>query len=227
MIEAMYWTCADALTLAAQLGNAQELPSPEILRQRINVLFSSMSQRGRQAGISDDDLREATYAIAALMDEKLDNTSWSGRQAWYAERLQYVYFGETTAGEGFFQRLNVLKQTPGKEHLVQIYYLCMALGFRGKYGVKGAVGDIQAEQDHARNVVAQHLPPSETISPAGHTSAMLSFGKRRRAPVIVIGAAICAVCVLGFFTLKMIISSTASSAADDINRATTSAAPRS
>src|SRR5512145_1857843 len=114
MIEAMYWTCADAMTLAAQLGDAQELPPPEVLRQRINVLFSSMSQRGKQAGISDVDLREATYAIAALMDEQLLRSNWTGRTAWMAQPLQLTYFNENTAGEGFFQRLSALEQSQGK-----------------------------------------------------------------------------------------------------------------
>jgi type VI secretion system protein ImpK len=163
MIEAMYWTCADAMTLAAQLADAQELPPPDVLRQRINVLFSSMSQRGKQAGITDTDLRDATYAIAALMDEQLLRSNWTGRTAWMAQPLQLTYFNENTAGEGFFQRLSALEQSPGQEHLVQIYYLCLALGFRGRYAVAG-VGDVQAEQEHARNIVAQRLPPSEVIS---------------------------------------------------------------
>jgi type VI secretion system protein ImpK len=228
MIEAMYWTCADAMTLAAQLGDAQELPSPEVLRQRINVLFSNMSQRGKQVGISDVDLREATYAIAALIDEKLLNSTWSGRTAWLAQQLQLIYFGETTAGEGFFQRLNVLEQTPGKEHLVQIYYLCMTLGFRGQYATRqGVAGDIQAEQEHARNVVAQHLPPSEVLSPTGHIRSLLAAGKRRSPPVVLVGVAVCLVCIIGFVALKIIVSSTASSAADEIKRSQISISPRS
>lgn len=217
MIEAMYWTCADAMTLAAQLGDAQELPPPEVLRQRINVLFSSMSQRGKQAGIADVDLRDATYAIAALMDEQLLRSNWTGRTAWMAQPLQLTYFNENTAGEGFFQRLSALEQTPGKEHLVQIYYLCLALGFRGRYAVAG-IGDVQAEQEHARNVVAQHLPPSEVLSPAGYAKSSLSLGKRRGPPAILIGAAICVTCIAVFVVLKIIVSSTASTAAEDIQR---------
>jgi type VI secretion system protein ImpK len=225
MIEAMYWTCADAMTLAAQLGDAQELPPPDVLRQRINVLFSSMAQRGKQVGISDVDLREATYAIAALMDEQLLRSNWSGRTAWMAQPLQLTYFNENTAGEGFFQRLNAMEQTSGKEHLVQIYYLCLALGFQGRYAVAG-VGDVQAVQEHARNVVAQHLPPSEVISPAGFAKPSLSFGRRRGPPTIVIGAAVCIACIVTFIVLKVVMSSTASAAVDDIKRAQPSVSPR-
>ena len=226
MIEAMYWTCADAMTLAAQLGDAQELPPPEVLRQRINVLFSSMSQRGKLAGIPDVDLRDATYAIAALMDEQLLRSNWTGRTAWMAQPLQLTYFNENTAGEGFFQRLSALEQTPGKEHLVEIYYLCLALGFRGRYAVAG-IGDVQAEQEHARNVVAQHLPPSEVLSPSGYGKASLSVGKRRGPPVVWVGAGICAACLAVFVILKIVLASTASTAVDDIQRTQVSVGSRS
>ncbi|MGC4068826.1 MAG: DotU family type IV/VI secretion system protein [Polyangiaceae bacterium] len=137
MIESMYWVCADAITLAAKLGDAQELPPPEALRQRINALFSGMAQKGRQVGISDVDFRDATYAIAAFMDEQIMRSSWSGKTAWMSQPLQLTYFNENTAGEGFFNRLHALASTAGKEHLVEIYYLCLALGFRGRYSIPG------------------------------------------------------------------------------------------
>ncbi len=218
MIEATYWVCSDALTLAAQLGQAQELPTPDILRQRINALFSGMAQRGRQVNLSDEDLRDATYAIAALMDEQILRSSWSGRTAWMSQPLQLIYFNENTAGEGFFQRLSALQQMPGKEHLVQVYYLCLALGFQGRYAVPGA-GDAAAICDHARNVVARRLPASETISPAGYPRGAAVTGQRRVPPLVGIGIGVCALCILVFVTLWVLNSSNASDAVDQMNRA--------
>jgi type VI secretion system protein ImpK len=225
MIESMYWVCADAITLAAKLGDAQELPPPEALRQRINALFSGMAQKGKQVGISDVDLRDATYAIAAFMDEQIMRSSWSGKTAWMAQPLQLTYFNENTAGEGFFNRLHALAATPGKEHLVEIYYLCLALGFRGRYSIPGT-GDVQAEQDHARNVVSARLLPSEPISPSGYNKAIVSGAGKRTLPAIWIGAGLCLVSIVVFVLLKLVIASTASSAADDIRRASVVTGPQ-
>jgi type VI secretion system protein ImpK len=226
MIESMYWVCADAITLAAQLGDAQELPQPEVLKQRINALFSSMAQKGRQAGISEVDLRDATYAIAAFMDEQLLRSSWSGRVTWMAQPLQLTYFNENTAGEGFFQRLKALAATAGKEHLVQVYYLCMALGFRGRYSIAGA-GDIETEQDQARNVLSAQLVSSEVISPSAYSKAGAIAGTKRRLPMIGLGAGVCLACIVIFTVLKISIASTASSGVDDIRRATAVTVPQS
>jgi type VI secretion system protein ImpK len=218
MIKSIYWVCADAIALAAQLGEAQELPKPEVLRQRINVLFSEMAQKGRQIGVSDVDLRDVTYAISAFMDEQLLRSSWTERQVWLAQPLQLAYFNENTAGEGFFQRLQILAGTPGKEHLVQIYYLCMALGFRGRYSVPGAGGDIKGEQDYARNVVSAKLLQDQVLSPSGISRAGVVAGSKRRWPVAKLGAGLCLVCIVIFAILKTVILSNASSAAEEIRQ---------
>jgi type VI secretion system protein ImpK len=225
-IESMYWVCSDALTLAAQLSSAQELPQAEVLRQRINALFSTMAQRARQVDVSDADLREATYALAAFMDEQILRSSWSGRQTWMAQPLQLVYFNENTAGEGFYQRLHTLEQTPGSEHLVEVYYLCIALGFQGRYAVAGT-GDLSVEQDHARSVVARHLPNSETISPNGYPRSALGGKGRRRLPILPIGIGLCVLAIVVFVVLRLSIASDASSATDEMNRAHVAQSPTS
>jgi len=219
-VQDMYWVCSDAITLAAQLAQAQELPQPEVLRQRINGLFSTMAQRARQVGVSDADLREVTYALAAFIDEQILRSSWSGRQMWMAQPLQLLYFNENTAGEGFYQRLHTLQQTPGSEHLVEIYYLCMTLGFQGRYAVPGA-GDINLEQEHARSVVSQKLPPNEVLSPNGSPRAALMGRGRRGFPILPIGIGLCVLCVLGFIFLRFDVAGDATDAGEQMKRAAT------
>jgi type VI secretion system protein ImpK len=136
MMDKMYWACADALSLASQLAWARDLPSPDVLQRRIAGLFEQMARKCREAGIPDDDVMEARYAIAAFMDEQIFRSPWPGRQQWMAQPLQMVYFNENTAGEGFFSRLQNLQQQPQRVHVLQIYYLCMALGFQGKFAVR-------------------------------------------------------------------------------------------
>ena len=42
------------------------------------------------------------------------------------------------AGERFFERLDKVRRAgEGKAELLEIYYLCMALGFEGKYKIAG------------------------------------------------------------------------------------------
>jgi type VI secretion system protein ImpK len=55
---------------------------------------------------------------------------------WELLPLQYNYFSEALAGTRFFDRLdNLLKRAEAEADVVEIYYLCLLLGCKGKYDV--------------------------------------------------------------------------------------------
>ena len=112
LLARMYWACSDPLTLASQLANARDLPSPDVLQRRVSSLFEQMTRKCRESGIPDEDANEAKYAIAAFIDEQIFRSAWPGRAQWMAQPLQLVYFNENTAGEGFFQRMAALQNQP-------------------------------------------------------------------------------------------------------------------
>ncbi len=215
--EDMYWICADALTFASQVVHAQELAAPDMLRQRINAMLASISQRARQTDVPETDVKEVVYALAAFIDEQILRSQWSGRQQWMAQPLQLLFFNENTAGEGFFDRLRMLQQTPGKEHIVQIYYLCLALGFQGKYGIQGADA-LGAVQENARAATLATLPSSEIISPAGYPRGAATRKGGRTFPYLAIGGAILGLSIILFIVLKVSIGVSASNVADETNK---------
>ena len=58
------------------------------------------------------------------------------RDEWEKYPLQLEYFGEQLAGNKFFDKLQaMLKQIDVTADAVEIYYFCMLLGFKGRYGV--------------------------------------------------------------------------------------------
>ncbi|MBX3261217.1 MAG: type IVB secretion system protein IcmH/DotU, partial [Labilithrix sp.] len=140
MIDRMYWACGEVLSVGAQLAEAPGLPSPDILKRRIGTLLEDMDRRGLELGIPKRDLDDAKYAVVAFIDEQLFRAPWAGRQEWMLEPLQLVYFNENTAGEGFFERLDALEREPARLHVLEVYYLCLALGFQGKFAVRGGDG---------------------------------------------------------------------------------------
>jgi type VI secretion system protein ImpK len=188
-MEKTYWAFSEALALAAQFAGARELPSPAVLRQRLASLFEQTGVRAKEAGFSDEDIREAVYAIAAFMDEQLMRSQWSGRTEWMSQPLQLVYFNENTAGEGFFQRLDAFKRMPGKEHLVQVYYLCIALGFLGRYAVRGKE-DLSAVEREVGAIAVQRMPTFKTLSPCGLPRDVVMKGSQRMAPFVLVGLSI-------------------------------------
>jgi type VI secretion system protein ImpK len=209
----MNWVCSNVITLAMQLSSAQDLPAPEVMRQRIASLLDNMDQRAQQVGIATEDVLEAKYALVAFIDEQLLRSNWVGATDWMARPLQLIYFNENTAGEGFFARLGALLHQPNRVHVVQIYYYCMALGFEGQYAVTGTQG-LAAILQQARQAIATQYPAADAISPHGVPSRSLGLAVRRNVPIVAIALGVLGLAILIFVVLDVLIESKAEDAVE-------------
>ncbi len=166
LLGTMYWASADMLALAARLSSASDLPAADVLARRITALLDAMDKKCADGGVPRGDIEDAKYAVVAFVDEQIFRSPWKGRQQWMLEPLQFTLYGENTAGEGFFTRLETLENDPSRAHVLEVYYLCLALGFEGKYAVKGpaALGPIV---DGVGQKLARSLPDGDAVSPHG------------------------------------------------------------
>jgi type VI secretion system protein ImpK len=203
---AMYWACSDLLTLASQLGLGAVAPPPAELRVRLDRLFGEMRSRAHAAGASPEDIADASYALAALLDELLvQSGQWPGRSEWQASPLQYAYFHENTAGDGFFRRAESLMQQPHRAHVLLVYFLCLALGFQGRYAVVGGAG-LQPVFDAIGAVASQSLPKPRGLSPRGEPPDVGGTLLRREAPFVRAALAFLALALVVFVGLRAVLS---------------------
>ena len=158
MGDVIYWLCADLFVLGTQLSSAP-LPSPGELRQRLLSMLDHMVGAGRAAGVPDSDISEARYALVAFLDEQVLKSDWAGRSEWMSQPLQLLLHREYTAGENFFARMNALLQQGGRQNALQVYYVCLLLGFRGAYAAGGREHTLAGFADAARNQISPALPP--------------------------------------------------------------------
>jgi type VI secretion system protein ImpK len=219
MIDQMYWACGEVLSVGAQLAEAPGLPSPDVLKRRIGTLLEDMDRRGIELGIPKRDLDDAKYAIVAFIDEQLFRAPWEGRQEWMLEPLQLVYFNENTAGEGFFERLEALERDPRRVHVLEVYFLCLGLGFLGKYAVRGGEG-IGAVMDRLAVVLSRATPQGDTLSPHGTPAETRGIRGRREAPVLFLAGGLALAAILLAIGLKLALLSATSDTTARIHAAT-------
>jgi type VI secretion system protein ImpK len=188
MHQLMYRVCADVLATAVQLPTSTQLPAPTELRQQLITALDKVVSRGRRANIPDQDLAEARYALVAFLDEQVGKASWSGRAEWMARPLQFELYRDNNAGEDFFVRLNALIRSGDRPLAVQIYYVCLSLGFRGTYATKdsSALGKFVKA---ARQQLASVLPPPDELSPHGLPRQVARAVTTRRGPLLAIVSA--------------------------------------
>ena len=130
------------LVLKVQAGIIK--PSND-LRQLVDRLLAEMEQRGASLRYSERQVKAVKFALVAFVDETLLSNDFPSREAWEKFPLQLQYFDEHLAGDTFFTRLDaLLKHVETEADVVEVYYLCLLLGFNGKYriGEKGQLADI-------------------------------------------------------------------------------------
>jgi type VI secretion system protein ImpK len=126
------------LLLCLRLGNDEPFGEPGPLRRRLHGLLDRARREARAAGSDDAAVRAASYAAVALVDETVQRSDWEQKDEWLARPLQRERFGRFDAGEEFFAALDRLREAPvDNAGALEVYYLCLALGFEGQYRMGG------------------------------------------------------------------------------------------
>src|SRR5687767_2834655 len=124
--------CGDLLAFALQLKRSSDPGDAEAMRQKIDEQFRALETKARQADVPQEDVQPAKYAICAFIDEMILTSSWPMKESWADKPLQLAYFNDFSAGEEFYNKIDQLRGAK-RNSVLEVYYLCLALGFRGKY----------------------------------------------------------------------------------------------
>jgi type VI secretion system protein ImpK len=201
----MYWASADLLTLAGQLAQGAVPQTAAQLRNDLDELFRGFNEKGAGTGLLPEDLIDARYALMALFDEILVQTNWPGRAEWQALPLQFRHFQENTAGENFFKRADTLCDQPHRAHVLQVYFLCLSLGFQGRYAM-APPGELEAAYRRIASVVQAASIPAEVLSPHAIPKDSGQTLMQREGPIVRIGLA-CIAAAIVFFSLLLLVRS--------------------
>ena len=114
---------------------ATKQPPFDQVKVDIQRLMSESEDRFRQGSFSQEDYDLARFAICAWVDEAILSSLWNEKGRWQGEQLQRLYYQTADAGEIFFERLNAIGLH--QRDVREIYYLCLAMGFMGRYCHEG------------------------------------------------------------------------------------------
>ena len=121
---------------ASQIRNTVAQDDLESLRSQFVQDLSAFDQRARGSGEPAELLAEARYALCTFVDETVLNTPWGSQSQWQEKSLLSTFFNETWGGDRFFAILERAKQQPGRHlALLEVLFVCLVLGFEGKYHV--------------------------------------------------------------------------------------------
>lgn len=170
----------EAFTVAVRLrADRQVAADADSFRAQIKQLLAAADRDARRAGYDADSVRLAIYAYIAFLDESVLNASQPMFASWAQQPLQEEVFGDHVAGENFFRHLAELLGRQDAEDLadlLEVFLLCLLLGFRGKYaanpaGLQSIVAMVQDKIRRVRGATGPISPqwalPSNEVAPSG------------------------------------------------------------
>lgn len=106
------------------------------LHHRLVGEIKKFEQALKQLNFQPEIIISARYIICTALDEAVLNTPWGSESAWPQRSLLSVFHNETFGGEKFFLILDRMLEQPAKNlYLLELMYLCLSLGFEGKYRI--------------------------------------------------------------------------------------------
>ncbi|ANA41317.1 type VI secretion system protein ImpK [Geobacter anodireducens] len=101
------------------------------IRGEIERFMAAADAAARSEGLDREEFDLARFAVCAWIDESILSSAWEEKNTWLKEQLQRIHYATTDAGEEFFTRLTALGLN--QREVREVFYLCLALGFAGKY----------------------------------------------------------------------------------------------
>lgn len=201
----------ECLMLIQQLRLAKNVEDPARLRSKTMEVLTRFERTARDAGFESEACKNAEFALVAFLDEAVTSLPFSDKDAWLTNPLQSELFGLNYAGEEFFRRLEELRRrTQENIQVLEVYYLCLVLGFKGKYHLDNPEGLRQLVEETKADILRSKERRFQ-LPLAPHGTPEEKFGEivTRNLPGWLVAAAAGGVAVLFFFVLSWLISGTA------------------
>ena len=157
-------------------SNRQAVTDATSFRNQIKAAIGVAEAEATRRGYAADDVRLATFAVVAFLDESILNSNNPIFADWPRMPMLEELFGLHTAGEMFFNcidRLMAKNDSPQTTDVLEIYALCLLLGYRGRYSMSGqesvrAIAStvsekIQRSRGGLRPLAPNWAPPKDVV----------------------------------------------------------------
>jgi type VI secretion system protein ImpK len=189
------------LVLAGRLRGQIAQADVESLRRQAIQEIRTFEERARRADVPAEDILAARYALCTVLDEAVLNTPWGAQSNWAGQSLLVTFHREGSGGEKFFQILERVSGEPQRYlALLELLYVCLALGFEGRYRLdeRGAAQLSEIRQQLYQRIAGlrDNVEPELSVRWKGvedRRNAVMRF-----VPLWVVAAA-CAVLLIGAY----------------------------
>jgi type VI secretion system protein ImpK len=203
------------------LRRRENMPPADVLFEYARKQLNRLRTRLEEAGLPPEDVTDGYYALVAYVDEMMQADKGPLKDFWQAHLLQLELFGETRAGEGFYDRLT-RAQEERRLQVLRVYYLCLLFGFHGIYAHHGEL-ERENLMESVREALGVAPEDSAPLAPFGLRPDEPAADDDRNRLLQWLAVSAATLTVVGYIGIAFSVSSSAralenalSRAADDI-----------
>jgi len=209
----------ELLELAVYLRGQSKPMNVEALQDNVKMLLNDFERRARTEVSDPNVIGLAHYALCATIDDVVLASPWGIEAGWQRNTLVSELHGEVTGGEKFFDIVKkVQHDSKRSRHLLELAYICISLGFRGRYRRdKQSLGELEQIRDNLfHDVDRERNGLTEVLSVRWRGQETSRVPKRAFFPVWLIAAVSTAACALLFIGVGMLTSGETSAAIERV-----------
>lgn len=142
----------NAFTVILRLAfvQSQSTANSQQFRDSVRAALKAAMEQAKALGYSSEVNQLAFFAVVALLDETVLKAQSPAFADWAQRPLQEEMFGHNRAGEVFFDHLHALlvrADSPETADCLEVYCLCMLLGFKGRYALSASITSFSSPGD--------------------------------------------------------------------------------
>jgi len=182
------------LAQLVRLKRSRDRQDLQTLKRELSWDLEQFETRATHQGVEKSQLIAARYVLCTALDEAVVTTSWGHGSGWSQMSLLSTFHNETFGGEKVFQLIDRLSKDPVKHlPMLELLYLCLSLGFEGKYRVQ-ARGVLELEG--IRDALYRQIRQVRGEAPREFSPHLEDLAGKRPKPVRIVPA-----WTVAFFTL--------------------------
>jgi type VI secretion system protein ImpK len=180
----------EPLAAAARIRRGEGVSDAGFFRNRLIDNLRTAEEQARLHPYSGKDAKLAIFAVAAALDETILASREPVFAEWHRRPLCLEVFGTNLGGEIFFDNARLLldrDNTPDTADVLEVYLLCLLLGFAGKHKnndapeIRQLTRTIREKIDRIRQAgyglpASWELPPERTQVRSDSVARMLKIG---------------------------------------------------
>lgn len=204
-----------ALMLATRLRAHRGQMDIDALRTKADREMRRYHKRILEAGLKGKNAMVAHYFVCATIDDVVLNTPWGGRTGWTRHNMVTTFHIDAEGGDKVPELAETMCRNPAKHRdLLELAYLCLSLGFEGRFRVDGdgSAGLARLRESlHAALVQVDGAPPTD-LSPHWRGSGVAHRVEKQGTPpwVAAVGGGVLA--LLAFIGFSLLIDGEAARA---------------